>query len=389
MKVLQVEGLTAAREGRILLEQIRLEIPSGQVTGLIGDNPDRLNFLLSILGGIEPEQSGRLRYDGQAWGRRRRLRGVGIARDPGSLVDSLPVLDNLFRSNSSLHSWFGIIQRDRRQAHARAVLRRLAFPAALDQRLQRVEPHARVMLDLARVLIQDPAYYLFNGVTRVMGERQYEAFLGLVKELRSAGKGILVVPVNAGDVRSLIDRLYFLQGTQLVEIDRPRDLTDEQLHDLFLGRLKTHDQTVGDPILRAKHFLDGQAATPEVDFQALADSVAMSYDNFRRRFKNQTGTSPNQYLLHVKIERAKELLLFTDTEVKDIAPQVGFADPSYFSRVFKEKAGVSPHRYRTGLAKTVVAVGSPSSGTTGRREHSVGPGEARYDSDRPSRPGAG
>lgn len=352
MRVLQVEGLSAAREGHVLLDQIRLEIRQGQITGLIADNPDRLNFLINILGGIEAERSGKVLYGGKDWTPRQRLRGVGIAREQVSLVDSLTVLDNLYLSNNRLHSWFGLIQTDRRVAHAKAVLRRLAFPATLDQTVQKIDPSARVMLDLARIVIQDPTCYIFHGITRAMGLRQYDAFVALVKELRASGKGLLMVPINAGDVRALVDRLYFLQGSQLFEIDQPKSLTDEELHDFFLGQGKSLYKTASDPIQRAKQFLDGQAAAPEVDFPALADTVAMSYDNFRRRFKNQLGISPHQYLLQVKIDRAKELLLFTDSEVKDIAQQVGFPDPYYFSKVFKDKTGVSPLRFRTGLAET-------------------------------------
>jgi len=351
MKLLTVDGLTASRDGHVLLERIRCEIRAGQVTGIISDNPDRLNFLLNVLGGIEPELSGRLLYEGRPWSLRERLKGVGIAREQVSLVESLSVLDNLFLSNTRLLTRFGIIQRAARRRHARTVLRRLETSVALDQPLQAVEPNTRTILDLARVLVQAPEIYAFNGTTRTMSLRQYEAFQALVKELTTLGKGVIVIPLNAGDVRALVDRLYFLQGSQLFEIDQCQDLSDEQLHDFFLGNVKKHYKTANDPIQRAKQLIDAQAAAPEIDFPKLAEEVAMSYDNFRRRFKSQLGVSPNQYFLSVKIDRAKELLLFTDTEIKDVAQQVGFSDPYYFSRVFKEKAGISPARFRSGQAE--------------------------------------
>jgi len=348
MKPLVVDGVTALREGHLLLEQIRCEIRSGQVSGIISDNPERLQLLLNILGGVAKEQSGRILFAGKDWNTRQRLRGVGIAREQVSLVDSLSVLDNLFLSNNRLFTWLGFIHRTLRRKHANAILRKLESQVSLDWPVQRVEPNTKVMLDIARVLIKDPDYFIFHSVTRAMSLRQYGAFLGLVRSLKSAGKGILVIPINAEDVRTLIDRLYFLQGTQLFEIEQCRDLSDEQLHDFFLGNEKKRYRTVNDPIQKAKQVIQERFTEEELDFQVLAESLAMSYDNFRRRFKAQIGLSPNQYFLSVKMDRAKELLLFTDQEVKDIGLQLGFSDPYYFSRVFKERTGISPVHFRNG-----------------------------------------
>jgi ABC-type sugar transport system ATPase subunit len=348
MKPLVVEGVTVLREGHLLLEQIRCEIRSGQVSGIISDNPERLQLLLNILGGVEQEQTGKILFAGKPWTNKQRLRGVGIAREQVSLVDSLSVLDNLFLSNNRLYTWLGFIHRSRRRKHAQGVLRQLESQVSLDWPLQRVEPNTKVMLDIARVLIKDPDYFIFNGVTRAMSLRQYEAFLALVRGLKSGGKGVIVIPINTEDVRTLVDRLYFLQGTQLFEIDQGKDLSDEQLHDFFLGNEKKRYKTTNDPVQRAKQTIQERFAEEEIDFQQLAETLAMSYDNFRRRFKAQIGQSPNQYFLSVKMDRAKEFLLFTDQEVKDIALELGFSDPYYFSRVFKERTGTSPVHFRNG-----------------------------------------
>jgi len=158
----------------------------------------------------------------------------------------------------------------------------------------------------------------------------------------------LVIPINAEDVRTLVDRLYYLQGTQLFEVEQSQELSDEQLLEFFLGNEKKRYKPSNDPIQQAKQFIQERFAAEEINFQELADSLAMSYDNFRRRFKAQVGQSPNQYFLSVKMDRAKELLLYTDLDVKDIAVELGFADPYYFSRVFKERTGTPPVHFRTG-----------------------------------------
>ena len=63
-------------------------------------------------------------------------------------------------------------------------------------------------------------------------------------------------------------------------------------------------------------------------------------------FKEHTGLAPNQYLLEVRIRKARELLTNTTLTVTAIAEETGFKSSFYFSRFFKKRAGLSPRQYR-------------------------------------------
>jgi len=84
----------------------------------------------------------------------------------------------------------------------------------------------------------------------------------------------------------------------------------------------------------------------DVDMIALASELGMSYSRFRSLFKSQTGTAPHQYLLDIRINKAKELLADTRLTVSEIAEQLGFASVYYFSRLFKNRSGMTPTQYR-------------------------------------------
>ncbi|MBV9232004.1 MAG: helix-turn-helix transcriptional regulator [Chloroflexi bacterium] len=68
----------------------------------------------------------------------------------------------------------------------------------------------------------------------------------------------------------------------------------------------------------------------------------MSTYHFARTFKQVTGVTPHQYVLNVRIERAKELLLQGRLTIAEIASKVGFFDQSHFTRYFKRLVGVTP-----------------------------------------------
>jgi transcriptional regulator GlxA family with amidase domain len=82
---------------------------------------------------------------------------------------------------------------------------------------------------------------------------------------------------------------------------------------------------------------------------ALADIAARSGTSTRtliRRFREQTGSTPLQWLHRARVRRAQHLLETTDHPVERIGAQVGFGSPAAFRDRFKRTTGVSPNAYR-------------------------------------------
>jgi YesN/AraC family two-component response regulator len=65
-----------------------------------------------------------------------------------------------------------------------------------------------------------------------------------------------------------------------------------------------------------------------------------------RSFKNHLGTTPVQYMIHLKINKAKDLLLDSNLTIKQITAEVGMDNPYYLSRLFKKHTGMSPSEFR-------------------------------------------
>ncbi|PDO11392.1 MAG: AraC family transcriptional regulator [Candidatus Reconcilbacillus cellulovorans] len=79
--------------------------------------------------------------------------------------------------------------------------------------------------------------------------------------------------------------------------------------------------------------------------EQLAQMAGLSVSHYSRMFKKYVGYSPIEYLTHLRIDRAKELLALSDYRLKAIARSVGYEDEFYFSRIFKKIAGVPPREY--------------------------------------------
>ena len=72
----------------------------------------------------------------------------------------------------------------------------------------------------------------------------------------------------------------------------------------------------------------------------------LSKSHFIRLFKDQTGHSPMDYFIQLKMQHACMLLVFRELTISQIGMDLGYKDPYYFSRAFRKVIGMSPTEYR-------------------------------------------
>ncbi len=108
----------------------------------------------------------------------------------------------------------------------------------------------------------------------------------------------------------------------------------------------------------------------QLSLNEIAQSINVSPWHLCRLFKVGTGTSVNQYLLGLRMQKAKELLETTCLRVKEIMNQVGIRDESHFARTFKKLYRVSPSQYRV-LYRAQTSANSAASATSGNSLEAV------------------
>jgi AraC-like DNA-binding protein len=83
-----------------------------------------------------------------------------------------------------------------------------------------------------------------------------------------------------------------------------------------------------------------------LSLQQIAAELDLSVSHFSRAFRASTGLPPHQWLLHQRVEAAKQLMTVRDLPLSEIAISAGFANQSHFTRVFSSVVGVSPGVWR-------------------------------------------
>lgn len=86
--------------------------------------------------------------------------------------------------------------------------------------------------------------------------------------------------------------------------------------------------------------------TKELTLESLAKRASMSPSTLHRAFTTALGESPINYLISVRLAKAKEMLISSTLSISEISMRTGFRDSNYFSRIFKKRTGKSPREYR-------------------------------------------
>ena len=85
---------------------------------------------------------------------------------------------------------------------------------------------------------------------------------------------------------------------------------------------------------------------PDLKIDDTAQAMGMSRSVLYGKIKNAVGMTPIDFVRHIRIMRATELLQQTNDNLSNIAFAVGFSDPKYFSKVFKKEMGIIPSEFR-------------------------------------------
>ena len=121
--------------------------------------------------------------------------------------------------------------------------------------------------------------------------------------------------------------------------------------ELLTAALSTRQDAAGDVkyghvISRAEKYVAENFCDPNISLITTARHVGMSAAHFSTVFSQNLGRSFISYLTAMRMERAKELLRTTNMRLSDIALEIGYNEPNYFSHVFRKTEGITPKEYR-------------------------------------------
>jgi len=140
-------------------------------------------------------------------------------------------------------------------------------------------------------------------------------------------------------VERFLGPVVMAQTARMLLIDPPG--REQSYYSGFAPRL-THGDAA---IIKAQHFLQVNGGK-EARLAILAEQAGLEERTFLRRFHKATGMTATDYAQRLRVAKAQELLQFGQSPIERIAWEVGYSDPSAFSKIFVRTVGLTPGEYR-------------------------------------------
>lgn len=176
-------------------------------------------------------------------------------------------------------------------------------------------------------------------------ERAYAFATTLVRELEHTGATEIRAGIGeiVGKPEEIFKSFKTARHIRHLLVER----TDEK--SIILGAREMGeptDEKTPSVISEAKLYMSLHFTNPNLMLQDVAKAVSMSASRFSTVFSQQTGQTFTEYLIYLRLNKAKELLRTTSERSSQISREAGYNDSHYFSYIFKKNTGMTPSEYR-------------------------------------------
>lgn len=222
--LLKVRGLFKSFGPVQALADVNLDLPSGQVTALCGDNGAGKSVLIKCISGIYEPDRGQLSWEGRPvhirTARDASELGIETVYQDLALADNLDIVQNMFLGRERIrHRMLDENSMERAAAETLASLR-VTTVRSIRQPVGSLSGGQRQSVAVAKAVMWNSKLVIMDEPTAALGVTQTIMVLELIRTLREHGLAVLVISHNLNDVFAVADRMAVLHLGQMVVEDR-------------------------------------------------------------------------------------------------------------------------------------------------------------------------
>ncbi len=171
----------------------------------------------------------------------------------------------------------------------------------------------------------------------------YDYFDYAREALRIGVQDYILKPVSKDDITRVLEKLISSYKQQ-----KKQEEALSVVSELNAERSELYDESYK---VKIKDLIDAELKNPDLNLSFLADELGLSSGYLSSLIKQVFGVSFKEYVLNLRLNHAKLLLLSTSLKNYEISEAVGFSDANYFSTAFKKRFGKSPNQFKDEVIK--------------------------------------
>lgn len=237
--VLSLRKISKTFPGVKALSEVGLDLYPGQVTALVGENGAGKSTIVKILTGIYQPDGGTILFDGKAISfpnaHAASAAGVTAIHQETVLFDDLSIAENIFIGHEPRNR-FGLIDTKELKRQAKELLTRVGADVDPSIRLRDLGIANKHMVAIARALSIDARVVIMDEPTAALSYKEITELYTLIEKLKSEGKAILFISHKFDEIFRIADRYTVFRDGEMVGDGRIKDVSEDQLVQLMVGR---------------------------------------------------------------------------------------------------------------------------------------------------------
>jgi ribose transport system ATP-binding protein len=217
--IFKASGISKSFPGVQALSSVDFDLEEGQVHALVGENGAGKSTLVSIIGGLQRSDSGRMSLDERDYQPSTKAdaetRGIQMVMQELNLISTLSIAENIFIEK--LPSRFGFVDYRKLNHAAKDVMERVGLgEVAPDVPVRLLGVGQQQMVEIAAALSRRCRILILDEPTASLTDREIELLFGQIRKLKAEGVGIIYISHRIEEVISIADRITVLRDGKVV-----------------------------------------------------------------------------------------------------------------------------------------------------------------------------
>ena len=236
--IVSMKGICKSFPGVKALDNVQLELRSGEVLALLGENGAGKSTLMKILSGVYTRDAGNMEIFGQQYGdltpKQAQEIGVAIIHQELNMCRHLSVAENMFLGREECR---GILLSNRKmEQEAQRVLDELKIDIDPHQVVGDLPVSKQQMVEIAKALSTKARILIMDEPTSALTSKEIDELFRIIRQLKANGYGIIYISHRLEELQHIVDRVSIMRDGQYITSMNFQDATMDEIIAHMVGR---------------------------------------------------------------------------------------------------------------------------------------------------------
>ena len=263
--IIEMRHITKRFPGIVANDDVSIQIKKGEIYALLGENGAGKSTLMSMLFGMYEPDEGEIYIRGEkvriASPAQATKLNIGMVHQHFKLVQDYTIAENIILGQEPMKrvmgflSWVNIKDANKKIAE---LSKRYGLEVDPTQKIEDVNVSIQQRVEILKMLYREAEILIFDEPTAVLTPQEIEFLLGIIKELRAAGKTIILITHKLEEIKKVADRCAILCRGKLIDVLETKKASTKEMANLMVGRevnftVDKKPAHLGEEILKVEH----------------------------------------------------------------------------------------------------------------------------------------